>query len=67
LALESVAERFALWRRKKTKGSGYQSSYGTTRSVFRHLPDIRKATRALRLSGSDLKKRRWRIEAHSPS
>jgi len=66
LTLESVAEHFAHWRRNKDKGERIPEQLWHEAIGLLGTYRISEVTRALRLSGSDLNKRRRLIEAQSP-
>ena len=67
LTLELVAEHFAQWRRNKNKGERIPEQLWYEAIGLLGTYRISDVTRVLRLSGSDLNKRRRLIEAHSPS
>ena len=63
LTLESVAERFAQWRKNKSKGERIPEPLWREAIGLLSTYRISEVTRTLRLSGADLNKRRQLIEA----
>lgn len=67
LTLESVAERFAQWRKNKSKGERIPEQLWYEAIGLLDAYRISDVTRTLRLSGTDLNKRRQLIEARTSS
>ena len=67
LTLEAVAAHFEQWRSRKTKGEPIPEQLWRESIDLLDRYRISQVTRQLRLSGSDLKKRRRQFSAASPT